>query len=470
VREATEAARELKARLTPGEVKAQLSSLKGRNKLALLQQQLKSIQENAKSAEQVRAEAAAKQEAEAAATKAETEKAARAATPAYKKFHNLAAKDSGQLPLPYTYKFLAEVFKCTEVVGAMLHNRQEVITVEKFKKGVQQMMRRNFQVEYLKQIKTVFPAAYRYAWEQAIGRYGKKLNEYELKVAMNMDFRKETLEQLEGDATDESKAISGKLTPTAMLERTNIFHNSLVQRVRIEHSAFCKSVGVEVNEAGLQKFHKDFDVDSCPEIPITELPLKPELEKYQTAKEVLETARSLFEAAPRVAAVLEEVAARAEQGKEQKEAKEVAKEAKEAKEVVPSAPVPKSLASVPLSLLERVRAKEREKKAREMYQDKGEEVRIKRLKRLPEIARIVKGVFVSEARNALKRPFVLQKLYQSYPGFTEKDVLALDLDKLAEMTAPWLTVRPVQGELWMKLDRQTDVNIVAANLEMKARE
>ena len=84
---------------------------------------------------------------------------------------------------------------------------------------------------------------------------------------------------------------------------------------------------------------------------------------------------------------------------------------------------------MPLSLLERIRAKEREKKAREMYQDKGEEVlvninltnciitsllqvRIKRLKRLPEIARIVKGVFVSEARNALKRPFVLQKLYQ----------------------------------------------------------
>ena len=38
------------------------------------------------------------------------------------------------------------------------------------------------------------------------------------------------------------------------------------------------------------------------------------------------------------------------------------------------------------------------------------------------------------------------------------------------MTAPWLTVRPVQGELWMKLDRQTDVNIVAAKLEMKAKE
>ena len=73
--------------------------------------------------------------------------------------------------------------------------------------------------------------------------------------------------------------------------------------------------------------------------------------------------------------------------------------------------------------------------------------------------------------------------------------MALDLDKLAEvraniikklyfsqseidcilifrpqMTAPWLTVRTVQGEVWMKLDRETDVNTVAANLEIKAKE
>ena len=38
------------------------------------------------------------------------------------------------------------------------------------------------------------------------------------------------------------------------------------------------------------------------------------------------------------------------------------------------------------------------------------------------------------------------------------------------MTAPWLTVRTVQGEVWMKLDRETDVNTVAANLEIKAKE
>ena len=44
----------------------------------------------------------------------------------------------------------------------MLHNRKEVITVDKLKAAVQQMMRKDFNLSYLKQIKTVFPEAYRY--------------------------------------------------------------------------------------------------------------------------------------------------------------------------------------------------------------------------------------------------------------------------------------------------------------------
>ena len=44
----------------------------------------------------------------------------------------------------------------------MLHNRNETITFEKLKVAVQQMLRKNFNVSYLKQIKTVFPEAYRF--------------------------------------------------------------------------------------------------------------------------------------------------------------------------------------------------------------------------------------------------------------------------------------------------------------------
>ena len=44
----------------------------------------------------------------------------------------------------------------------MLHNRKEAITFEKLKVAVQQMLRKTFTVGYLKQIKTVFPEAYRF--------------------------------------------------------------------------------------------------------------------------------------------------------------------------------------------------------------------------------------------------------------------------------------------------------------------
>ena len=188
--EAVEEAIELaKNKLTPSQVKTQLTGLKGRNKLAVLKEQLRTIQENAKTAEQQAAEAAAAERKKIALAKALEEKTAREATPAHKAFHSLTVKEDGSLPLPYTYSFLSEVFRSTETIAAMLHNRQEVITVEKLKKGVETMTRRNFQLDYLKRIKTVFPAAYQYVWEQVVGKYGKKLNDYELRVGVNMDFR-----------------------------------------------------------------------------------------------------------------------------------------------------------------------------------------------------------------------------------------------------------------------------------------
>jgi chromatin licensing and DNA replication factor 1 len=233
-----------------------------------------------------------------------------------------------------------------------------------------------------------------------IGRYGKKLNDYELHVKVNLNYQRETQELLGGDPADLAVITSGKLAPTAKLERQNILHNSLVNLVREHNAAHCARLGLQVDSARITKVHPSFDLDSCPAVPATELPAKPQLQEYMSAKAMLEQARDLFEAAPRVSAVLEEVAGK------------VAEEQPVVPPVEKPKAVPKALASVPTSLLERIRAKEAEKKAKEMYQDKGEEIRMKRLKRLPDIARIIKSIFISESRNALKRPFLVQKLYQ----------------------------------------------------------
>ena len=73
--------------------------------------------------------------------------------------------------------------------------------------------------------------------------------------------------------------VGGKLTPTGVVERRNIFRNSLVAIVKTHHTEFCKKLGITVKEEEVKKFHPDFEVDKVPEVEITELPPKPDLEK-----------------------------------------------------------------------------------------------------------------------------------------------------------------------------------------------
>lgn len=82
--------------------------------------------------------------------------------------------------------------------------------------------------------------------------------------------------------------------------------------------------------------------------------------QYQSAKDMLEAARDLFEAAPKVATVLEEVASNVESEKKETVDGIVAPAYEEKGKVVP-----KVLTGVSMSLIEKIRAKEREKKVQE---------------------------------------------------------------------------------------------------------
>ena len=106
VEEALEAAK----KLTASEVKQKLQGAK----LSDLKQRLKKIEESGQSAKvkKAKAEVAAKKVAEDKAKQETKENYEQ--SPAYIRYHNLALKDvDGTLPLPYSYKFLDEVFRLT---------------------------------------------------------------------------------------------------------------------------------------------------------------------------------------------------------------------------------------------------------------------------------------------------------------------------------------------------------------------
>lgn len=62
--------------------------------------------------------------------------------PAYQRFHTLAEDVSPGLLLPYKYKVLAEMFRSTDTIVAMMFNRLEAVTFAKVKQGVQEMTRK----------------------------------------------------------------------------------------------------------------------------------------------------------------------------------------------------------------------------------------------------------------------------------------------------------------------------------------
>jgi len=442
-------------KLTPSEVKQKLGSVK---KLAELKEQLKKIEKSAVTVEQAKAKtvAAAKKVAVQKAkveAKEEYEK-----TPAYISFHNLAAKGDGTLPLPYTYKFLAEVFRCTDTIAAMLHNRKEIITVDKMKTAVQQMMRKDFSMSYLKQIKTVFPAAYRYAWENIVGRYGKKLAEYELHMIVNLDYKSEMIGNVEPNM--EKNPTAERLGPQGQVERKTVFHNSLVNIVKSHHKKFCAELEtpISVEDDQLVKFHKDFDVDKCPPIVDSDFPEAPFVEKVTTAAQILEKSRALFEINPKLSETLVKAADATQTGEKPSEVKvETPKPAPK--------PIRKELQGLPPKLIEKILAKEAEKAAREMFTDKGREEKIKRLRRMPVLARILKNTFTSENKPALPFDMVIKKAVSSYPGHLPSEVMIKDVRYLIEVAKPWAVNPMVQGNEYIKLNKNMDVNDVVKQLE-----
>lgn len=63
-------------------------------------------------------------------------------SPAYQRFTSLVLPASAALPLPFSYRCLAEIFRCVDAVGCMLYKRKEMITFRKLKPAVQEMLRR----------------------------------------------------------------------------------------------------------------------------------------------------------------------------------------------------------------------------------------------------------------------------------------------------------------------------------------
>ncbi|KAM9345093.1 DNA replication factor Cdt1 [Symphorus nematophorus] len=376
--------------------------------------------------------------------------------PAYQRYHTLAQAVPPGLSLPYQYKVLAEMFRSMDTVVAMLHNRCETATFAKIKQGVQDMMHKRFEESHVGQIKTVFPEAYTFRQEKNIPTFNSSIKKgsYQLTVEPVI-------------LSDQSEARP-MLTASRLLDRRHIFHQNLVSIVKQHHKGFLSSLvpAVSVPEDKLTRWHPRFNVDTVPAVQTSSLPQPPHTEKLATAQEVLDKARSLI--TPKMEKALVSLVQKTEATTP--ESKEQAPPQNSPAPQTPAAQVPTALKGVSQSLLDRIRAKEAQKLQAAMTRNPVQEDRLLMMSRLPELARILRTVFVAEKKPALIMEVACNRMVASYRSALSTGEMEKHLRLLAEVANDWLTIHPIRKDFYLKLNKNMEISAVVDKLNSRLKE
>ena len=177
--------------------------------------------------------------------------------PAFQRYHSLSQPVNRTLPLPLTYARLQEIFRSTDTIVSMMFNRKERITLEKLARHTTDLMNKKWTVEMLQKMIVVFPQAYNIRWRTRQD-YTKAL---ELVVEPNMNYKRDLKNLFESEETEPRL-----MTSSLLVERRDMFRNSLVEIVKDHHEQFLASLDppIEADRSRLTKWHKDFDVDLLP--------------------------------------------------------------------------------------------------------------------------------------------------------------------------------------------------------------
>ncbi|XP_007442681.1 DNA replication factor Cdt1, partial [Python bivittatus] len=363
--------------------------------------------------------------------------------PAYQRFHTLAQDVAPGLLLPYKYKVLAEMFRSTDTVVAMMFNRLETVTFAKVKQGVQEMMRKRFEERHVGQIKTVYPSSYVLRQERNVPTFGggDKQSTYQL-----------TIEPMLGTGE--------KLTASRLMERRTTFCRNLTAIVREHHKAFLASLSppMVIAEQDLTRWHPRFRVDEVPDVVPAEVPQPPQVDRVSTAQEVLARAHGTL--TPKMEKALTNLVLRTA---------ETSPSALQPPH--PALPgTPNSLKGVSQSLVERVRAKEAQKLQALMTRDPQREHWLAMLGRLPEMARVLRSIFVAEKKQALSMEVACQRMMESCRALMPMGEMEKHLRLFAELLPDWVRILSVRKESYVKLDKTVDLNIITERLTARKEE
>ncbi|KAJ8713560.1 hypothetical protein PYW07_013930 [Mythimna separata] len=388
--------------------------------------------------------------------------------PAYIR-HAALATSSSSLPLPHHYRFLAELFRGMETVVALLYNRNEKITFTKLKPSVQEMLKRSFTQKHLAQIKQLVPDFYNFE-VQKVKNFSASTHkeQYELIISPNFP--------------NDIKVMN----PSVLLERRRYFYDILLQLVKKHHAQYLQTLDppMVIPDDKLTRWHPEFDIEKVPEVESGKLPEMPNVEKFSSAQDVLAKARELFKCNTKMERALEKLA--------QAKARGLTEQEKAATGITDSKPntsadgmksnstqtsqattgaatiLNPALRNLPTALLEKVKAKQAAKALEAMTRSSENDQKYLVYCRLPDLARTLRNIFVTERKNVLALNIILSKLDSSFKANVSANDLQRDIKVLAEELPDWVKLHEIRNNTYLKLDKNADLQKNLTKLEALA--
>lgn len=422
--------------------------------------------------------------------------------PAYQRFQNLASDTiSTTLQLPYKYRCLLEVFRSVDSICAMFYNRKEAITFKKLRPAVQRMLRKNFNEHHLAQIKYLNPDAYQFEQRKMLNPGSHtKYDYYQLVITPNVQSPSQSMHPTnelgirELDADNIVRSADTKImNPQIMIARIHRFQQILLDRVKHEHDLFLKHLQppIHIPKDKVRRWHQDFDLESCPDILPGELPQPPNMDKFSSAKDILSTARNLFNCATPNERIMERYEAACAANKaindnhsiQQIDGTACAAATATTLSAVSTTigdavcetpkpaddPVAKVLKGVPKALLEKIRAKQAAKQLDAMTRRPSQDAEASKYARLPELARYIRNIFVTENKGVLELDKVIAKLGNSFREKMTREQTRELLELMAkEAPRNWLTFHFIRKTDFIKINRHENLAEVIKELERKA--
>jgi len=385
--------------------------------------------------------------------------------PAFQKFKDLASSEvdhTQTLTLPKSYTLVFDSFRASDTIIKFLFNRNELCSFLKLRLAIQNITKHTFTLKGLAQIKTVYEEAYTYEYKKIFIDFK---NDLHLIISPNLK---------EIDLNEQSGLR--EFTPAILMRRLNKFKTSLLERVKKLHNEFLESIGIkDVPIENIKRWHQKFDLENIKEIEEAELPKPPTDEsiKCKSGQELLSIAKDIYSSR------IKEAIQTTVQAEEP-----VKKEAVKAPEPVakdPSEMTPDELRMAKLkeksqnnysSLLEKIRAKEKEKSLRTMIMNSDKEKNLEKLQNYKLATRFLDFFYNSEKKSTLDFDKVCAKMHSNMSAkLNEMECRQLILDMIeldeifADGAAKWLKIVKVRNVQYLSMDKSFKLSELIAKCE-----